>query len=65
MIGELSDRERDELVRLNYPGQRHQEQDGKTGNDSFHVELTAGSSRSLCLCLACCRHPAGGKEAIA
>ena len=54
MIGELSDRERDELVRLNDPGQRHQEQDGKRGNDSFHVELTAGSKRRLQadMCLA-------------
>ena len=47
MIGELFDRERDKVVRPNEPGQRHQEDDGKTGNDSFHVELTAGSKRRL------------------
>ena len=47
MIGELSDRERDELVRLNDPGQRYQEQDGKKGNDSFHIEPQRGP-RAAC-----------------
>ena len=47
MVGELFDRERDKVVRPNESGQRHQEDDSKAGNDSFHVELAAGSSRSL------------------
>jgi hypothetical protein len=47
MIGELPDRERDQLVRLNAPGQRHQEHENKTVNDSFHGELAAGSKRRV------------------
>ena len=51
MIGELFDRQRDELVRPNDPGQSHQEHDGKTGNDSFHIKFAAGVLAQLVSCV--------------